>query len=93
MRKCVGLIPVARLNAKVKLEGEAKEKVEGYQELVDEYGFPTWAEVEAARGDEAAKAQQIEQITVLTGRRTFEVADGPDAEDVMRDETRRSRRC
>ena len=29
---------------------------------VDEYGFPTWAEVEAARGNEAAKGQQIEQI-------------------------------
>jgi murein DD-endopeptidase MepM/ murein hydrolase activator NlpD len=34
-------------------------------EAVDEYGFPTWAEVEAARGNVSAKDQQISEIRAL----------------------------
>ncbi|MCH1884078.1 M23 family metallopeptidase [Agrococcus sp. ARC_14] len=34
-------------------------------EAVDEYGFPTWAEVEAARGNVNAKGEQINQIRAL----------------------------
>ena len=34
-------------------------------EAVDEYGFPTWAEVEAARGNVSAKNQQISEIRAL----------------------------
>ncbi|WP_343918953.1 peptidoglycan DD-metalloendopeptidase family protein [Agrococcus citreus] len=34
-------------------------------DAVDDWGFPTWSEVEAARGNEAAKNQQIEQIRGL----------------------------
>lgn len=34
-------------------------------DAVDDWGFPTWAEVEAARGNEAAKNQQIQQIQGL----------------------------
>ncbi|WP_405218487.1 peptidoglycan DD-metalloendopeptidase family protein [Agrococcus sp. Ld7] len=32
---------------------------------VDQYGYPTWSEVEAARGNVSAKNQQIEQIRGL----------------------------
>ncbi|MGC5077387.1 peptidoglycan DD-metalloendopeptidase family protein [Agrococcus sp. DT81.2] len=42
---------------------------------VDEYGFPTWAEVEAARGDEAAKNQQIEQIRGLIAQLESDLAN------------------
>lgn len=34
-------------------------------DAVDEYGFPTWAEVEAARGNVSAKNQQISEIRAL----------------------------
>lgn len=34
-------------------------------EAVDEYGFPTWAEVEAARGNVSAKDQQVREIRAL----------------------------
>ncbi|MBO1770903.1 M23 family metallopeptidase [Agrococcus sp. TF02-05] len=43
-------------------------------EAVDEYGFPTWAEVEQARGDEAAKNQQIADIRALIGQLESELA-------------------
>ena len=42
---------------------------------VDEYGFPTWAEVEAARGNEAAKGQQIEQIRGLIAQLETDLAN------------------
>lgn len=34
-------------------------------DAVDQYGYPTWSEVEAARGNVSAKDQQIEQIRGL----------------------------
>lgn len=43
-------------------------------EAVDEYGFPTWAEVEQARGNEAAKNQQIADIRGLIGQLESELA-------------------
>ncbi|QUW17740.1 peptidoglycan DD-metalloendopeptidase family protein [Agrococcus sp. Marseille-Q4369] len=43
-------------------------------EAVDEYGFPTWAEVEQARGNEVAKNQQIADIRGLIGQLESELA-------------------
>ncbi|ERG64010.1 hypothetical protein L332_06010 [Agrococcus pavilionensis RW1] len=43
-------------------------------EAVDEYGFPTWAEVEQARGNEAAKNQQIADIRALIGQLESDLA-------------------
>src|SRR5690606_5788108 len=34
-------------------------------DAVDQWGYPTWSEVEAARGNVAAKDQQIQQIRGL----------------------------
>ncbi|WP_206448198.1 M23 family metallopeptidase [Agrococcus sp. KRD186] len=44
-------------------------------EAVDEYGFPTWAEVEAARGNVAAKNQQISDIRALISQLETDAAD------------------
>ncbi|GEK81126.1 M23 family metallopeptidase [Agrococcus baldri] len=44
-------------------------------EAVDEYGFPTWAEVEAARGNVTAKNQQINDIRALISRLETESAN------------------
>lgn len=44
-------------------------------EAVDEYGFPTWAEVEAARSNAAAKDRQIDEIRGLIGRLQTELTN------------------
>ncbi|MCR8670047.1 M23 family metallopeptidase [Agrococcus sp. HG114] len=44
-------------------------------QAVDEYGFPTWAEVEQARGNEAAKNQQIADIRALIGQLESDLAN------------------
>ncbi|SFS03930.1 Murein DD-endopeptidase MepM and murein hydrolase activator NlpD, contain LysM domain [Agrococcus baldri] len=44
-------------------------------QAVDEYGFPTWAEVEAARGNVTAKNQQISDIRALIAQLETDAAD------------------
>lgn len=44
-------------------------------DAVDEYGFPTWAEVEAARGSVSAKNQQISEIRALIAQLETDAVD------------------
>lgn len=44
-------------------------------DAVDEYGYPTWSEVEAARGNVSSKNQQIEQIRGLIAQLEGAVVD------------------
>lgn len=48
---------------------------------VDEYGFPTWAEVEAARGSVTAKNDQIRQIRALIAQLESDLVSAQDEAD------------